>query len=189
MFNDLLCKTDGLSQVIEQLASAMIIHGIPDHIRSDNGPEFIAKELQSWLATVGVKTVYITPRGPPWDNGFCESFNRNFRDNLLDGEIFYSLQEVQVAVGEWVKHYNHERLHSPLGYRLPAPQVQTPKIIQTQPILLQCATKKRLSLVVDQDLRRFTTKVDYCNLTLHESEIIEDLHLAVNVCSIKEAVQ
>lgn len=60
-----------------------------------------------------------------------------FRDNLLDGEIFYSLQEAKVVVGEWVKHYNHERLHSALGYRPPAPQVQIPKIIQTQPILLQ----------------------------------------------------
>ena len=126
----------GSIQVIEQLANAMITHGIPEHIRSDNGPEFIAKELRKWLSGIGVKTAYITP-GSPWENGFCESFNGTFRDNLLDGEIFYSLQEAKVVVGEWVKHYNHERPHSSLGYRPPAPQVQIPKIIQTQPILLQ----------------------------------------------------
>ena len=126
----------GSIQVIEQLANAMITHGIPEYIRSDNGPEFIAKELRKWLSGIGVKTAYITP-GSPWENGFCESFNGTFRDNLLDGEIFYSLQEAKVVVGEWVKHYNHERPHSALGYRPPAPQVQIPKIIQTQPILLQ----------------------------------------------------
>ena len=126
----------GSVQVIEQLANAMIENGIPEYIRSDNGPEFIAKELRAWLSTIGVKTAYITP-GSPWENGFCESFNGTFRDNLLDGEIFYSLQEAKVVVEEWVKHYNHERPHSALGYRPPAPQVQIPKIIQTQPILLQ----------------------------------------------------
>ena len=126
----------GSIQVIEQLANAMITHGIPEYIRSDNGPEFIAKELRKWLSGVGVKTAYITP-GSPWENGFYESINGTFRDNLLDGEIFYSLQEAKVVVGEWVKHYNHERHHSALGYRPPAPQVQIPKIIQTQPILLQ----------------------------------------------------
>ena len=92
----------GSIQVIEQLANAMITHGIPEYIRSDNGPEFIAKELRSWLSGIGVKTAYITP-GSPWENGFCESFNGTFRDNLLDGEIFYSLQEAKVVVGEWVK--------------------------------------------------------------------------------------
>ncbi|WP_150114210.1 IS3 family transposase [Polynucleobacter yangtzensis] len=126
----------GSIQVIEQLANAMIAHGIPEYIRSDNGPEFIAKELRSWLSGMGVKTAYITP-GSPWENGFCESFNGTFRDNLLDGEIFYSLKEAQIIVGEWVKHYNHVRPHSALGYRPPAPQVQIPKIIQNQPILLQ----------------------------------------------------
>ena len=110
----------GSIQVIEQLANAMITHGIPEHIRSDNGPEFIAKELRSWLSGIGVKTAYIEP-GSPWENGFCESFNGTFRDNLLDGEIFYSLKEAQIIVGEWLKHYNHVRPHSALGYRPPAP--------------------------------------------------------------------
>jgi len=126
----------GSIQVIEQLANAMIVHGIPQYIRSDNGPEFIAKELRSWLAGIGVKTAYIAP-GSPWENGFCESFNGTFRDNLLDGEIFYSLKEAQIIVGEWVKHYNHVRPHSALGYRPPAPQAQAPQMIQNQPILLQ----------------------------------------------------
>ncbi|QWD07060.1 IS3 family transposase [Polynucleobacter paneuropaeus] len=126
----------GSIQVIEQLANAMITHGIPEHIRSDNGPEFIAKELRSWLSGIGVKTAYIEP-GSPWENGFCESFNGTFRDNLLDGEIFYSLKEAQIIVGEWVKHYNHVRPHSALGYRPPAPQTQVPQLLQNQPMLLQ----------------------------------------------------
>jgi transposase InsO family protein len=122
--------------VIEQLANAMIDNGIPEYIRSDDGPEFIAKDLRKWLFSIGVKTAYITPSSP-WENGFCESFNGIFRDNLLDGEIFYSLQEAKIVVGEWVKHYNHERPHSALGYRPPAPQVQVPRIIQNQPMMLQ----------------------------------------------------
>ena len=123
-------------QVIEQLANAMSDNGIPEYIRSDNGPEFIAKDLRSWLCNIGVKTAYIEP-GNPWENGFCESFNGTFRDNLLDGEIFYSLKETQIIVGEWVKHSNHVRPHSALGYRPPAPQTQVPQLMQNQPMLLQ----------------------------------------------------
>ena len=100
------------------------------------GPEFIAKDLRKWLSGIGVKTAYIEP-GSPWENGFCESFNGTFRDNLLDGELFYSLKEARVVVGEWVKHYNHVRPHSALGYRPPAPQTQVPKIIHNQPIMIQ----------------------------------------------------
>ena len=90
-------------QVIEKLANAMIIHGIPEYVCSDNGPEFIAKHLRSWLSDIGVKTAFIEP-GSPQEDDFCESFNGSFRDNLLDGEIFYSLREAQIIVGEWVKH-------------------------------------------------------------------------------------
>ena len=134
----------GSIQVIEQLANAIITHGISEHIRSDNGPEFIVKELRSWLSGIRVKTAYIEP-GSPWENGFCESFNGTFRDNLLDGEIFYSLQEAKVVVGEWVKQMtegnpfrgNHVRPHSALAYRPPAPQTQVHQLLQNQPTLLQ----------------------------------------------------
>jgi transposase InsO family protein len=96
----------------------------------------IAKELRSWLSGIGVKTAYIEP-GSPWENGFCESFNGTFRDNLLDGEISFSLKEAQIIVGKWVKYYNHVRPHSALGYRQPAPQTQITQILQNQPMLLQ----------------------------------------------------
>jgi putative transposase len=85
-------------QVIEQLANAMILNGIPEYICNDNGPKFIAKELRSWLSSTRVKTAYIEP-GSPWENGFCESLNGPLRANLLDGEIFYSLKEAQIIVG------------------------------------------------------------------------------------------
>ena len=127
------------SQIIakaDSLQTTAVECGILECIRSDNGPEFITKELRSWLSGIGVKTAYIEP-GSPWENGFCESFNGTFRDNLLDGEIFYSLKEAQIIVGEWVKHYNQVRPHSSLGYRPPAPQTKVPQIILNQPMLLQ----------------------------------------------------
>ena len=108
------------SQVIEVLADAMIAHGIPDYIRSDNGPEFVAKELRKWLAQTGARTLYIEP-GSPWENGYCESFNSKMRDEFLNGEIFYSLKEVRVLAERWRVYYNTERPHSSLGYRPPAP--------------------------------------------------------------------
>ena len=114
----------------------LMIYGIPEYIRSDNGSKFIAKKLRNCLSDTGVKTAYIEP-GSPWENGFCESFNGTFGDNLLDGENFYSQKEAQIIVGEWVKHYNHIRPHSALGYRPPAPQTQVPQLMQNQPMLLQ----------------------------------------------------
>jgi len=126
----------GAIQVIEQLADVMLINGIPEYIRSDNGPEFIAKELRKWLGGIGVKTAYIEP-GSPWENGYCESFNGTLRDNLLDGEIFYSLKEARVIVGEWVKHYNEIRPHSSLRYKPPAPQTLVPRFIQKQAVSIQ----------------------------------------------------
>jgi putative transposase len=106
--------------VIEVVANAMIEHGIPEHIRSDNGPEFVAKDLRKWLADIGTKTLYIEP-GSPWENGYCESFNSKLRDEFLNGEIFYSLKEVQVLAERWRVYYNTLRPHSSLGYRPPAP--------------------------------------------------------------------
>jgi putative transposase len=94
---------------------------VPEHIRSDNGPEFVAKDLRKWLADTGAKTLYIEP-GSPWENGYCESFNSKLRDEFLNGEIFYSLKEVQVLAERWRVHYNTIRPHSSLGYRSPAPE-------------------------------------------------------------------
>ena len=107
--------------LIETLADLMLVHGIPEHIRSDNGPEFIAERLRKWLSAVGAKTLYIEP-GSPWENGYCESFNGKLRDECLNGEIFYSLKEAQVVIEQWRVHYNTVRPHSSLGYRPPAPQ-------------------------------------------------------------------
>jgi putative transposase len=106
--------------VIETLADAMLARGIPEHIRSDNGPEFVAKSLRSWLAGLGTKPLYIEP-GSPWENGYCESFNSKLRDECLNGEIFYSLKEAQIVIERWRVHYNTRRPHSSLGYRPPAP--------------------------------------------------------------------
>ena len=94
--------------VIEVLADAMVQHRIPEHIRSDNGAEFVAKDLRKWLQNTGVKTLYIEP-GSPWENGYCESFDSKLRDEFLNGEIFYSLKEVQVLGERWRIHYNTAR--------------------------------------------------------------------------------
>ena len=108
------------AKVIEALADVMVLKGVPEHIRSDNGPEFVARDLRKWLASTGAKTLYIEP-GSPWENGFCESFNSKLRDEFLNGEVFYSLIEVQVLAERWRVHYNTIRPHSSLGYRAPAP--------------------------------------------------------------------
>ena len=111
---------------IEVFADLMTEHGIPKHIRSDNGPEMIAKNLRRWLARLGTKTIYITP-GSPWENGYCESFNGKLRDELLNGEIFYTLREAQVLIEQWRVQYNTIRPHSSLAYRPPAPEAHYPE--------------------------------------------------------------
>jgi putative transposase len=108
--------------VVDTLSDLFILRGIPDHIRSDNGPEFIAKSVREWIVTVGARTAYIEP-GSPWENGYCESFNSKLRDELLNGEIFYTLKEAQVLIENWRRHYNTVRPHSSLDYRPPAPEV------------------------------------------------------------------
>jgi putative transposase len=113
--------------VIEALADVMVIKGVPEHIRLDNGPEFVAHDLRKWLAATGARTLYIEP-GIPWENGYCESFNSKLRDEFLNGEIFYSLKEVQVLAERWRIHYNTIRPHSSLGYRSPAPEMWHHKI-------------------------------------------------------------
>ncbi|PWE52240.1 IS3 family transposase [Metarhizobium album] len=107
--------------VIDVLSDLFILKGIPTHIRSDNGPEFIAKALREWIAAVGAKTAYIMP-GSPWENGYCESFNSKLRDELLNGEIFYTLKEAKIIIENWRQHYNTVRPHSSLGYKPPAPE-------------------------------------------------------------------
>jgi transposase InsO family protein len=119
--------------VIEQLADVMIQRGVPTHIRSDNGAEFASKAIREWLQRVGAKTLYIEP-GSPWENGYCESFNGKLRDELLNGEIFYSLKEAKVVIEQWRQHYNHRRPHSSLCYRPPAPTAIQPKPMQLTPI-------------------------------------------------------
>jgi len=111
--------------VLETMADVMLVRGIPEHIRSDNGPEMTAKIVRQWLGSVGSKTLYIEP-GSPWENGYCESFNGKLRDELLNGEIFCSLKEAQILIEQWRNHYNTVRPHSSLGYRPPAPQTLMP---------------------------------------------------------------
>ena len=109
--------------VLEQLAWLFVTRGVPEHLRSDNGPEFTAKTVRQWLERVGVQTLFIEP-GSPWENGYVESFNGKFRDELLNGELFYTLREAKVLIERWRKHYNQVRPHSALGYQPPAPEAR-----------------------------------------------------------------
>jgi putative transposase len=117
----------GAADVIDVLADLFIARGTPVHIRSDNGPEFVAKTVRGWIAGVGAKTAYIEP-GSPWENGYVESFNGKLRDELLDCEVFDTLAEARVLIERWRQHYNTARPHSALGYRPPAPEVVIPGV-------------------------------------------------------------
>ena len=108
-------------EVIDLLFELFIFRGIPEHIRSDNGPEFTSKDVRNWLSRLGVKTLFIEP-GSPWENGYIESFNGKLRDELLNREIFTTLTEAQILIEQWRKEYNQVRPHSALGYRPPAPE-------------------------------------------------------------------
>ena len=107
--------------VIETLKDLFITRGLPEHVRSDNGPEFVADILREWLHDLNVNTLFIEP-GSPWENGYIESFNGKFRDELLNGEIFDTLTEARVITKRWRKYYNTIRPHSSLGRRPPAPE-------------------------------------------------------------------
>ncbi|BAQ50213.1 integrase (plasmid) [Methylobacterium aquaticum] len=114
--------------MVDVLSDLFILRrGVPAHVRSDNGPEFIAQSVQKWITAVGAKTAYITP-GSPWENGYIESFNARLRDELLNGEIFYSLREAQILIESWRRHYNGVRPHASLGDRPPAPEVFVPAL-------------------------------------------------------------
>ena len=114
-------------QVLELLSELFVLRGVPEHIRSDNGPEFTATAVREWLKNVGAKTLYIEP-GSPWENGYAESLNGKFRDELLNREIFYTLKEVQILIEMWRREYNTIRPHSSLGYRPPAPETVLPTV-------------------------------------------------------------
>jgi putative transposase len=120
------------TDVIDVLSDLFILRGVPRYVRSDNGPEFVAKAVQDWITAVGARTAYIEP-GSPWENGYCESFNSKLRDELLNGEIFYSLKEARIVIESWRRHYNEVRPHSSLGYRPPAPAVLFPQRPAPQP--------------------------------------------------------
>jgi transposase InsO family protein len=114
--------------VLDRLESLFVQRGTPQYIRSDNGPEFTAKAVRSWLTQLEVQPLFIEP-GSPWENGYVESFNGKLRDELLNREIFYTLREAQVLIERWRLHYNQLRPHSALNYQPPAPQAIAPIMI------------------------------------------------------------
>ena len=118
-------------EVIETLAEDMLVRGIPAYLRSDHGPEFVARELRKWPARLGAGTLYIEP-GSPWENGYGESFNGKLRDECLNGEIFYFLKEAQIVIEPWRVEYNTRRPHSALGYRPPVPAAYSPLVAANQ---------------------------------------------------------
>lgn len=128
--------------VVECLAELFVNRGVPEHIRSDNGPEFTAKAIRGWLKRIGVKTVYIEP-GSPWENGYIESFNGKLRDELLNREVFDTLLEAKILVERWRYEYNHIRPHSALGYRPPAPEVIMPADVKNMPLWPGVATLRQ----------------------------------------------
>jgi transposase InsO family protein len=104
--------------VLDVLRDLFVARGVPQHIRSDNGPEFIALAIRRFLASAGVETLYIEP-GSPWQNGYAESFNSRLRDELLNAEVFENVAEAQSLGAQWRNAYNHHRPHSSLGYQTP----------------------------------------------------------------------
>jgi len=106
-------------EVIDVLQYLFAVRGTPDHIRSDNGPEFVAKTVRRWLQRADVGTLFIA-KGSPWENGYVESFNGKLRDELLNQELFLSLAEARWVIDRWRLDYNHHRIHSALNYRTPA---------------------------------------------------------------------
>ena len=106
-------------EVLDVLADLFMVRGVPDHIHSDNGPEFIAKAMRQWLERTGAKTLYIAP-GSPWENGYAESFHSRLRDELLNVEEFAHVAEARSAAERWQLDYNHHRPHSSLDYQTPA---------------------------------------------------------------------
>lgn len=112
------------SQGVQELLGALFLkHVCLKYIHSDNGPEYIAQGLLEWCERLEVVPLFIEPASP-WENGYVESFNGKLRDELLNGEVFYLLQEAQIVIEQWRRHYNTCRPHSALGYQPPAPEAQ-----------------------------------------------------------------
>lgn len=109
----------GAAEVIECLEWLHLTRGVPEYIRSDNGPELVAKSLRKWLGEKGCRTIYIEP-GSPWENAYIESFNGKFRDECLNMEVFRGIREARKVAWEWRKEYNEYRPHSALGNLTPA---------------------------------------------------------------------
>jgi transposase InsO family protein len=114
------------NDVLHCLGNLFIQRGIPVFIRSDNGSEFTARAVRDWLTRLGIQTLFIEP-GSPWENGYVESFIGKLRDELLNGEIFYTLHEARVLIEQWRRHYNTRRPHSSLKYQPPAPEAKKPQ--------------------------------------------------------------
>jgi putative transposase len=112
-------------RVQRMLNSTNVVDALTDLFIMRGPPEFIAEKVRGWIGAVGAKTALLEP-GSPWKNGYCESFNSRFRDELINGEIFFSLREAQSLIEQWRRHYSTARLHSTLGYRPPAPESFVP---------------------------------------------------------------
>ena len=108
----------GSRKVQEVMSELIARHGAPGHIRSDNGPEFVAKSLQAWLKYENIKTLYIDP-GCPWQNGYVESFHDKFRRECLARELFFTLSEARVVIAAWRKKFNQIRPHRSLSMKTP----------------------------------------------------------------------
>jgi len=143
-----VARTFTAKDVMLTLQYLFAVRAVPEHIRSDNGPEFVAKEIQRWLDRAEVGTLYIR-KASPWENGYVESFNGRLRDELLNRELFLSLPEARVVLDEWRLTYNHDRIHGGLNWQTPAsfaarlagpsvgasPLPPSQQIVNTQPIL------------------------------------------------------
>jgi transposase InsO family protein len=154
------------------LSDLFILRGVPGHIRSDDGPKFIAKAVRDWIGAVGAQTTYIAP-GSPWENGYIESFNARLRDELLNGEIFYSLKEAQIIIESWRQHYNRFRPHASPGYRAPAPEVFVTGLTAWPAALVGAAPTATLPLAPKPAMNQHPTRTTSWGLLSQPT----DLHL------------
>ena len=112
----------GHTEVLEILYPLFLRHGKPTYLRSDNGSEFIARDLQAWLNRVGIKPIQIYP-GSPWENGYNERFNGTLRREVLNAEWFSTIKQAQIVINTWLKQYNYIRPHQALNMRPPMPEI------------------------------------------------------------------